>query len=403
MQEPSLLVCLPRTPVWLLLSLVVATHLISAIVWWLSQNPETLDSADLRVIFWGIKTDGLLPTLQDRSRQATVLLGYYSFLWVLPAIVVLLTIAWLFHACLSIGLIGAWDLGGVWQAHAALIGLSFIVFVFLLEEVRRAGYQRRILRRFLASTRAFPVLYFSLGSDAAIALLHGGRLGVLPISFGRDLAALLVLLTVLLIGYVYFRTVQTIFDVPISKFREEEIEYAMEAASRQWPRNGFLENTALEAIENRIDETVEGKTVQIRAGDLGLEGRYLGNIDIPQFRSAIYSEVERLGVEHISLTPSLDMTKRYERNDVVFHIGHNADRKISRELSAELRTAIRASPQPSWADGVALMDENLDWIGDQARRSAEDHDISGLASYLQLYQRLLRLATGGNPMGEDEE
>lgn len=93
---------------------------------------------------------------------------YWSFIWVIPLgflIVVSL-------ALLNLPLIELAQTGGVqngWQAQLTISSLSFIVLIFLLDQISRSRYREGVVQEFFASSAVMPVIYFTLGSSGFVA------------------------------------------------------------------------------------------------------------------------------------------------------------------------------------------------------------------------------------------
>lgn len=189
----------------------------------------------------------------------------------------------------------------LWQLHATIIGLSFVVLVFLLEIVSRSRLIEGALEQFLRKSWVMPVLVYSLLSNLALAaLILYPDLRVDWLS--SNLAVVIFAITILGILSVYRNVVTlvladetdqesyTILKDTISKKIQHDVtiyEYD-QILSDDLPERAVTEKT--------LYPFYAGRTDPISADDLELNG-VVSDIHIPTFVYGV-SEIIRIGEKH---------------------------------------------------------------------------------------------------------
>lgn len=189
----------------------------------------------------------------------------------------------------------------VWQLHATIVGLSFVVLVFLLEIVSRSRLIEGALEQFLRKSWAMPILVYSLLSNLALAAL------ILYPDFRVDglssnLPFVIFAVTILGILSVYRNVVTlvltdeadqeayTILKDTISKKIQRDVtiyEYD-QILSDDLPEQAVTEKTLYPYYASRTDP--------ISADDLELNG-VVSDIHIPTFVYGV-GEIIRIGEKH---------------------------------------------------------------------------------------------------------
>lgn len=104
-------------------------------------------------------------------RNQRSLLTYWSFVWVIP--LGFLVVAAVATLDLPVGAPVRPDLiQHGWQAQLTITSLSFIVLIFLLEQISRMQYREGVIQEFFASSRIMPVIYFTLAASGLVAYFH---------------------------------------------------------------------------------------------------------------------------------------------------------------------------------------------------------------------------------------
>jgi hypothetical protein len=190
------------------------------------------------------------------------------------------------------------DIETVWQVHATIIGLSFVVLVFLLEIVSRSRYVEDVLQQFLQRSRVLPILFYSLLGSTTIGVL------VLYPDPVRDwvspnVPATIFVVTILGIMFVYWKVVNLALTGPadedaynelekhISKKIEEDIAvYEYDQELQDSLPDGVDTEKPLYPLYGRRKDSVT-------ADDLDLSGS-VADIHVPTFTYAV-SEFIRIG------------------------------------------------------------------------------------------------------------
>ncbi|WP_049908486.1 MULTISPECIES: hypothetical protein [Halorubrum] len=191
----------------------------------------------------------------------------------------------------------------VWQLHATIIGLSFVVLVFLLEIVSRSRLIEGALEQFLRKSWVMPVLVYSLLSNLALAALilypdiRGGWIS-------SNLASGIFAVTILGILSVYRNVVGLVLADDTD---EEAYTILKDTISRKIQRDITIYEYDQILADDLPDRAVTektlypyyaGRTDPISADDLGLSG-VVSDIHVPTFVYGI-NEIIRIGEKHQS-------------------------------------------------------------------------------------------------------
>lgn len=112
----------------------------------------------------------------------------------------------------------------LWQTQATLIGVSFVVIIFVLEYLQDQYYDVSVRDRFVAVSGVIPLLFLSMSA----LLFVGGYylIGSDPIAMNGS--AFLVGLNIIAIGYSYGRVASIAFRDPLDTFLREKTESSIE-------------------------------------------------------------------------------------------------------------------------------------------------------------------------------
>lgn len=189
----------------------------------------------------------------------------------------------------------------VWQIHATLIGLSFVVLVFLLEIVSRSRLVEGALAQLLRKSTILPILIYSLLGSLIIGLLS-----LYPALradwISPNLPATIFVGTVLSVLFVYWKVVTLVLTDEIdeepytilkenisSKIQEDTTIYEYDQLLAEALPNGVQ-------TEKPLYPYYVGRTDSLTADDLDLTG-VVADIHAPTFAFGV-SEIVRIGNEH---------------------------------------------------------------------------------------------------------
>ncbi|MDG5778984.1 hypothetical protein VB773_07085 [Haloarculaceae archaeon H-GB2-1] len=319
---------------------------------------------------------------------------YWSFLWVLVigfGVVFALAILDLpFTDSLSKDLIQ-----NGWQAQLTITSLSFIVLIFLLDQIYRSRYQEGVVQKFLATSRVMPVLYFSLFSSGLVAYLYFYKSPNAIHPFLIDVTFFVFLGTVVSIGYVYYRVAKLVFDDPLDEFTidlvKRGLDFQLRDNNRQRISSEFLEVGLPDIATTGLDR--DGRVFSAR--DLSLDG-YIADIDLHEIRRACREEERRLGSpgeKALQVNLGLGNEVRPETDIVSVDVDRVDPVEVSDDFAERLSGAVRCSSDQPWRTGEKMIDENTDQIDDASREAISNLNSSGLRNFLGFYIELLEYAT----------
>ncbi|MDR5673607.1 hypothetical protein RH858_10700 [Halalkaliarchaeum sp. AArc-GB] len=140
----------------------------------------------------------------------------------------------------------------VWQVHAAIVGLSFVVIVFLMDFVTRSNHVDSVLERFVEKSFVKPVLYFSLLGTVAIGFsyLYSNHL---PAVIGADYAVSYFVITVLGILAVYYSILRLVLDTSPDEYAysllKKHITRKVENDAKVYQSNKVIEDQLSDEID----------------------------------------------------------------------------------------------------------------------------------------------------------
>lgn len=325
---------------------------------------------------------------------------YWSFIWVLPlGLTLAFSLAYL-TAPLELSQFGAISTG--WQAQLTVTSLSFIVLIFLLDQIYRSRYRKGVIQTFLASSRVMPVLYFSLFSSGVLSYLYFYHTPENVSPFLLDATFFVFLGTVTGIGYVYYRVARLISSDPLDDMTVQQIHRGLrlqiEEKDRKEISNSYLEDVFPEIASkgSNRDSPVIG------ADELGLEG-FISDINLAKLRKACNYAESDLDSDQ-ELLVDLDLGHELKSgNDVVSVTSGRLDTSdLSDEVLDLLREAVYCSSGPAWLTGEELVDRNMAQIGETTRTAINEGNSQGLEKNLERYTGLLENATELNREVEEQ-
>jgi hypothetical protein len=281
-----------------------------------------------------------------------------------------------------------------WQAQLTITGLSFIVLIFLMDQVYRSRYREGVIQEFLAESRAMPVIFYALISSGLLAYLafYESPKAVPPLISNTAFSAFAG--TVLLIGYVYFRVVRLVFTDPLDELTVERVKTGLMQQIREWNReqisHELLQNSTPDFV--RIGSNLEGRV--LTADEIGLHG-YISDINLRKLEQACIRELDSFDQDGAILHLDLELGAELNQGmDLVYvSFSGNISPELSPEFADQLEEAISCSSTRPVDDGDKLVERNMAKIREETKKSAEELRQAGLENYLKLYTGLLEYAT----------
>lgn len=378
-----------------------AVLLIYSIIWpqlraWYRRNPWILfprKSLRRKTLWEESRVNSRIWVLNRSLFLKRSLWTHWSFLWViLFGVPVVVSIAYIITYFGNLPITGA--VGTGWQAELTITGLSFIVLIFLLDQVNRTRYREGVIQEFLADSRAMPAIYFALMSSALLAYLHfyWSPDNVAPLVVNTASTAFLG--TVLMIGYVYFRVAKLVFSDPLDEMTVEQVKKGVELQLQELDRQDISQEILQAAVPEFviIGRSQGGRLYTV--DELDLKG-YISDIDLGALREACISENERFEEHDLELFIDVELGKELNQGvDLVYLVPDEGDRpELSPGFAEKLSQAIYCSPERPWRTGDVLVERNMAQIRESARTAIEELRQAGLEYYLKLYTGLLEYAT----------
>ena len=347
-----------------------------------SRNPWITfpqNSLRLRTLREEVRANGydwLLGRLLGKSSLGT----YWSFVWVLPlGIALVFSLAYL-TTPLELTQFGSISTG--WQAQLTVTSLSFIVLIFLLDQIYRSRYREGVIQTFLSSSRVMPVLYFSLFSSGVLSYLYFYHTPEDVSPFLLDATFFVFLGTVTGIGYVYYRVARLISSDPLDDMTVQQIRRGLrlqiEEKDRKEISNSHLEGAFPEiaSMGSNRDGPVIG------ADELGLEG-FIVDVNVAKLREACNCAEADLDDDQ-ELLVDLELGRELKSgNDIVsVNSGRLDASEVSDEVLELLSEAICCSAEPAWLTGDELVDRNMAQIGETTRTAISEGNPQGLEKIL---------------------
>lgn len=321
-------------------------------------------------------------------------LTYWSFSWVIP-------LGFLVAAALAsiqlplIDLVQTGNVQNGWQAQLTITSLSFIVLIFLLDQISRSRYREGVIQDFFASSGVMPVIYFTLGSSGLAGYLYFYHSPNSQSPFIHDLTYVLFTGTVIGIGYVYYRVARLIFFDPLDEMTISQIKQGIDLRLREEDRteisDGLLRQSLPEfaAVGTNRSGRVES------AHELDLDG-YIADIHLGKLRNTCeeYSDVFQ-GGEGASLFLNLGLGDEIQPGVDLISVDETIvdPQDLPDGFREGVAEAVFCSPDRPWNTGSQAFERNLGQIGEGTRKAINNQNPSTLEKYLGLYTDLLQYGT----------
>ena len=367
-----------------------------------SRNPWVAfpqNSLRLKTLREEVRVNGyrwLLGRLIRKSSLGT----YWSFIWVLPlSLALAFSLAYL-TAPLELSQFGTISTG--WQAQLTVTSLSFIVLIFLLDQIYRSRYREGVIQTFLASSRVMPVLYYSLFSSGVLSYLYFYHTPEDVSPFLLDATFFIFLGTVSGIGYVYYRVARLISSDPLDDMTVQQIHRGLHLQIREKDRKAISNSYLEDAFPEVTSKGSNRYSPVIGADELGLEG-FISDINLAKLREACNCAESDLDSDQ-ELLVDLELGRELKSgNDIVSVTSGRLDTsELSDEILDLLREAVHCSSEPAWLTGKELVDRNMAQIGETTRTAINEGNPRGLEKNLERYTGLLENATELNREVEEQ-
>lgn len=323
---------------------------------------------------------------------------YWSALWVVPlGILVAIAVAWLDLSL--VGRVRPEVIQHGWQAQLTITSLSFIVLIFLLDQMSRAEYREGVIQEFFTETRIMPVIYLTLGMSGFVAYLYVSQSTDTVAPWVVDATFVTFIGTIVGIGYVYYRVARLIFFDPLDEMTVEQIQRGIDLKLREQDRktvsSTVLERELPDFVE--LDVNYDGRLYM--AQELGLDG-HIVDIDVEQLRSVCQNYADRFDDdgETPALLLNLGLGDELQPGVDVVSV---ADTDITPDdvpdaFAADLADTIYCSNERPWRTGDRLIERNMGRIGEETRAAINSLSPTRLEKYLGLYIELLEHTTAVN-------
>jgi len=328
-------------------------------------------------------------------------LTHWSFLWVIPTgLLIAVSLAYVLEPMTA----GSFDkLQTTWQAQLTITSLSFIVLIFLLDQIYRSQYQEGVMQDFLAAARAMPVIYFSLFTGGIMAYAYFQLSRETTTAFATDIIFLLFVGTITSIGYVYYRVARLIFHDPKDEFMRQEIkrgiDQKVDTDARQRIANDILRETLPDFVQLKSDtHSVSHRTDLYTADEIGTVG-HVADVDLSTLKKA-FNEVEDslddpTDPEDIQLLLSVELGQKLVAGAPVLSVStrNGTAVDVPRCVGEVLGQAVTCSDSHPFDTGEDQIDRNLDYINDSCKQAIDNLNSSGLRRHMEFYSDILQYVT----------
>lgn len=258
------------------------------------------NSLRLKTLWEEIRSRGYRWLLKNLVQSRKSILTYWSFLWVIPlGFIVVFSLAYLGLPMADLVQTGLIRPG--WQAQLTVASLSFIVLIFLLEQISRTEYREGVVQEFFASSRIMPVIYFTLASSGLIAYLYFYHTPEEVDPLFVDATFFSFAGTVLGIGYVYYRVARLIFFDPMDEMSVEQVQRGIDLQLKEEDRQSISKNLLKGSLPDFVRTGTNRDGRVFMAQELGLDG-YIADIDLKKLNEVcrehgdLFDEAGGIGV-----------------------------------------------------------------------------------------------------------
>jgi hypothetical protein len=347
------------------------------------------------------RQEGWVWLLKELLPERKSWLTHWSFLWAIPVgFLIAVSLSHLLPPLTT----GTFDkLQTTWQAQLTITSLSFIVLIFLLDQIYRSQYREGVMQDFLAAARAMPVIYFSLFTGGIMAYAYFQLSRETTTTFVTDVIFLLFVGTIISIGYVYYRVARLIFHDPKDEFMQQEIKQGIDRKvdtdTRQQISNKILTEIVPDFVQLKSDRlTASRRTDLYTANEIDTVG-HVTDIDLSKLKKA-FDEVEDsldddTESEDIQLFLNVELGQKLVAGAPVLSVNtqDGAAVDVPRRVGEVLGKAISCSDSHPFNTGEDQIDRNLDYINDSCKQAIDNLNSSGLRRHMEFYTDILQYIT----------
>ncbi|QHS17944.1 hypothetical protein GWK26_12730 [haloarchaeon 3A1-DGR] len=300
------------------------------------------------------------------------------------------------------------DIETVWQVHATIIGLSFVVLVFLLEIVSRSRYVEDVLQQFLQRSRVLPVLFYSLLGSIAIGILV---LYPDPIRdwVSPNVPATIFVVTILGIMFVYGKVVKLALAGPADEDVYTELKKHISKKIKEdvavYEYDQELQDSLPDGVETQkpLYPFYGKRKDSVTADDLDLSGS-VTDIYVPTFVYAL-SELIRIGEQNRNPNggeEDSDFKSVAEGIEVQVKIGDNLQEFSSilqissdvfdptmEDVYPTLAASILTHPGEGRDDTVRQIHKYTDFMDSEGKRIVRNSQTRSFLQFLEQYQEIV--------------
>lgn len=306
-----------------------------------------------------------------------VLRGWYHQRRTLSIVGLLLIVTIILWLLLDLALQSpAWnEVSTIWQIHASVVGLNFIVIVFLIDFVSRSSHVEGVLKQFVRKSYIKPVLYYSLLGILAIGIFYlYPQLRIDTVT--PNLSTAFFTVTVAGIILVYLKILQLMLtespEHNTYQLLQEELSSTIDADTsiyrydRTW--SGHLIDNAV--IEPSGYAPIPSGAEHVSAAELGLSG-HIVDINFAEFNSALENipleENPSEEDENDKITVRAKIGQNLRDSSIILYVSQSHD--IPDVVHQRLSNSILTRTTPLWEHTVPRIYELLDSVEQDGREA----------------------------------
>lgn len=319
------------------------------------------------------------------------LLTYWSFIWVVPlGFLLVVSLGYLSPSLIERVQPDLVQHG--WQAQLTITSLSFIVLIFLLEQISRTEYRAGVIQEFFASSRIMPVIYFTLSSSGLIAYLYFAQTPTNVPQVVVNTTFFTFLGTISGIGYVYYRVARLIFFDPLDEMVVEEIQRGVDLQLREDRRQDIANEMFEQQLPAFVERNINHDGRLFMAQELGLNG-FVADINLAKLKRVCNNQASLFdGTEKPTLLLNVHLGQELQPGVDIVSVDEATwnSTEVSDEFITGLADAIYCTSSQPWKTGEQLVDRNLNRIGEDTRNAVNSLNPTQLEKNFDYYVDLLQ-------------
>lgn len=286
----------------------------------------------------------------------------------------------------------------VWQVHAAIVGLSFVVIVFLMDYVTRSNHVDSVLERFVEKSFVKPVLYFSLLGTVAIGFSYLYS-NYLPVGLGADYAVSYFVITVLGILAVYYSILRLILDTSPDKYAysllKKHITRKIESDAKVHKSNKVIRDQLSDEIGlvNFRYGFGPSESDCITIDDLDKK-QYVSDIKPRQYADALYQLFETLQEaegessivgEETTVRSEVRLNQDAEQYSIIVDTSQDLTDIDLESVKEELDQCILTSSSPPWPPYLEDPYEFVDYLERKGVNTVRNGEFGSFSEFMKNY------------------